>query len=107
MESSRSARRSSVAAPKAPVLAGSGKKPKDLTLDEKVFGAEVKPHLVYEAVRAEANAARAGTHSVKSRGLGGAGRSKPWRQKGTGRARAGTPRAPDWTGGGAAFAVRT
>jgi large subunit ribosomal protein L4 len=96
-----------VPAPKAPVLDGSGKKSKDLTLDESVFGAEVKPHLVYEAVRAEANAARAGTHSVKSRGLIAGGRSKPWRQKGTGRARAGTTRAPHWTGGGAAFAVRT
>src|SRR3954463_10545020 len=107
MESSRSARRSSVAAPKAPVLDGSGKKSKDLTLDEKVFGAEVKPHLVYEAVRAEANAARAGSHHVKSRGLIAGGRSKPWRQKGTGRARAGTTRAPNWTGGGVAFAVRS
>jgi large subunit ribosomal protein L4 len=96
-----------VAAPKAPVLDGSGKKSKDLTLDESVFGAEVKPHLVYEAVRAEANAARAGSHHVKSRGLIAGGRSKPWRQKGTGRARAGTTRAPHWTGGGVAFAVRS
>ena len=96
-----------MAAPKAPVLDGSGKKSKDLTLDESVFGAEVKPHLVYEAVRAEANAARAGSHHVKSRGLIAGGRSKPWRQKGTGRARAGTTRAPHWTGGGVAFAVRS
>jgi large subunit ribosomal protein L4 len=96
-----------VAAPKAPVLDGSGKKAKDLTLDETVFGAEVKPHLVHEAVRAELSADRAGTRAVKSRGLVAGGRSKPWRQKGTGRARAGTTRAPHWTGGGAAFAVRT
>jgi len=72
-----------------------------------VFGAEVKPHLVHEAVRAELNAQRAGTHGVKTRGLVAGGRGKPWRQKGTGRARAGTTRAPQWTGGGAAFHPRT
>jgi large subunit ribosomal protein L4 len=96
-----------VAAPKAPVLDGSGKKSKDLTLDEGIFAADVKPHLVHETVRAEMNAARAGTRALKSRGLVAGGRSKPWRQKGTGRARAGTTRAPHWTGGGAAFAPRT
>jgi large subunit ribosomal protein L4 len=96
-----------VAAPKAPVLDGTGKKSKDLTLDERIFAAEVKPHLVHEAVRAELSADRAGTRAFKSRGLVRGGRSKPWRQKGTGRARAGTTRAPHWTGGGAAFAVRT
>jgi large subunit ribosomal protein L4 len=68
-----------------------------------VFGADVKPHLVHEAVRAELNAQRAGTRGAKSRGLVSGGRSKPWRQKGTGRARAGSTRAPHWTGGGAAF----
>ena len=91
----------------APVLDAAGKKSKDLTLDERVFGAEVKPHLVHEAVRAEMSADRAATRAVKSRGLVAGGRSKPWRQKGTGRARAGTTRAPHWTGGGVAFAVRT
>ena len=68
-----------------------------------MFAAEVKPHLVHETVRAEMNAARAGTRGGKSRGLVAGGRSKPWRQKGTGRARAGTTRAPQWTGGGMAF----
>jgi large subunit ribosomal protein L4 len=68
-----------------------------------VFGADVKPHLVHEAVRAELNAQRAGTRGAKSRGLVSGGRSKPWRQKGTGRARAGSTRAPHWTGGGVAF----
>jgi len=63
----------------------------------------VKPHLVHEAVRAELNAQRAGTRGAKSRGLVSGGRSKPWRQKGTGRARAGSTRAPHWTGGGVAF----
>jgi len=96
-----------VAAPKAPILDAAGKKSKDATLEEAVFAAEVKPHLVHEAVRAEQNAQRAGTRAVKSRGLVAGGRGKPWRQKGTGRARAGTTRAPQWTGGGAAFAPRT
>jgi len=96
-----------VPAPKVPLLDGSGKKAKDLTLDERVFGADVKPHLVHEAVRAELNASRAATRGVKSRGLVAGGRSKPWRQKGTGRARAGSTRAPHWTGGGVAFAVRS
>jgi large subunit ribosomal protein L4 len=54
-------------------------------------------------VRAEMNAHRSGTRAAKSRGLVAGGRSKPWRQKGTGRARAGTSRAPHWTGGGVAF----
>jgi large subunit ribosomal protein L4 len=93
-----------VAAPKAPLLDASGKKGKDLTLAEDVFGAELKPHVVHETVRAEAAAARSGTRAAKSRGLVAGGRSKPWRQKGTGRARAGTSRAPQWTGGGVAFA---
>jgi large subunit ribosomal protein L4 len=86
---------------KAPVLGGA--KAKQVSLEESVFAAEVKPHLVHEAVRAELNAARAGTQGGKSRGLVAGGRSKPWRQKGTGRARAGTTRAPQWTGGGLAF----
>jgi large subunit ribosomal protein L4 len=73
-------------------------------LDEAIFAAEVKAHLVHEAVRAEANARRAGTVQTKSRGMVSGGRSKPWRQKGTGRARAGTVRAPQFEGGGHAFA---
>jgi large subunit ribosomal protein L4 len=93
-----------VAAPKAPLLDGTGGTAKELALDESVFGAELKPHLVHQAVRAELNSARAGTRAAKSRGLVAGGRSKPWRQKGTGRARAGTTRAPHWTGGGVAFA---
>ena len=90
-------------APKAPLLDSAGKKSKDVTLEESVFAAEVKPHVVHETVRAELNARRPGTRGAKSRGLVAGGRSKPWRQKGTGRARAGTSRAPHWTGGGVAF----
>jgi large subunit ribosomal protein L4 len=94
-------------APKAPLLDATGKKSKDVSLEASVFGAEVKPHLVHEAVRAELNADRKGKHGVKTRGLVSGGRSKPWRQKGTGRARAGTTRAPHWKGGGVAFEPRT
>jgi large subunit ribosomal protein L4 len=95
------------AAPKAPLLDAGGKKAQDVTLEEAVFGADVKEHLLHEVVRAEMNADRAGTRAVKSRGLVSGGRSKPWRQKGTGRARAGTTRAPHWTGGGVTFQPRT
>jgi large subunit ribosomal protein L4 len=90
-----------MAAPKAPVLGGTSAK--DVSLDEAVFGVELKPHLVHEAVRAEANSHRQGTGAAKSRGLVSGGRAKPWRQKGTGRARQGTIRAPQFTGGGVAF----
>jgi large subunit ribosomal protein L4 len=91
-----------VAAPKAKLVGGSAAK--DVALDAEVFGAEVKPHLVHETVRAELNARRAGTRGAKTRGLVSGGRAKPWRQKGTGRARAGTTRAPQFTGGGVVFA---
>jgi large subunit ribosomal protein L4 len=89
-----------MAAPKAPYLGKSG----DVTLEEAVFAVEVKPHLVHEAVRSEQNAQRAGTAATKSRGLVSGGRAKPWRQKGTGRARQGTTRAPQFAGGGHTFA---
>jgi large subunit ribosomal protein L4 len=59
--------------------------------------------LVHEAVRAELNARRHGTASTKTRGEVSGGGSKPWRQKGTGRARAGSSRSPVWTGGGTVF----
>jgi len=93
-----------VAAPKAPLLGVTGQSSREKALDEDVFGSDVKLHLVHEAVRAEMNARRAGTQSAKSRGLVSGGRGKPWRQKGTGRARAGTIRAPQFTGGGVVFA---
>jgi large subunit ribosomal protein L4 len=93
-----------VASVNAPLLDAAGKKSKDVALEESIFGAEIKAHLVHEAVRAEANAHRAGTFASKSRGMVSGGRAKPWRQKGTGRARAGTVRAPQFTTGGHAFA---
>jgi large subunit ribosomal protein L4 len=87
----------------APVLDAKGAATKDFELEAVVFEAEVKPHLVHETVRAEMAAARAGTRGAKSRGMVTGGRAKPWRQKGTGRARQGTIRAPQWKGGGVAF----
>jgi large subunit ribosomal protein L4 len=89
---------------KAPVLSLSGGGSKtEANVDDAVFGADVKPHLVHEAVRAELNAHRQGTRAAKSRGMVSGGRSKPWRQKGTGRARQGTIRAPQFKGGGVTF----
>ena len=90
-----------MAALKASVIGGATAR--DVTLEAAVFGAELRKHLVHEAVRAELNAHRAGTRGGKSRGLVSGGRAKPWRQKGTGRARQGTIRAPQFVGGGVAF----
>ncbi|MCA1832257.1 MAG: 50S ribosomal protein L4 [Actinomycetota bacterium] len=72
-------------------------------LDERVFGAQVNVPLMHQVVRAQLAAARAGTHSTKTRADVSGGGKKPWRQKGTGRARQGSTRAPHWLGGGVAF----
>jgi large subunit ribosomal protein L4 len=85
--------------PDAPIL-GSTKK---LTLDADVFGAPFNGPLVHEVVLAELAARRRGTHATRSRGLVRGGSAKPWRQKGTGRARQGTIRAPHFAGGGVVF----
>jgi large subunit ribosomal protein L4 len=74
-----------------------------VTLDETAFEAAFNMPLVHEAVRAELNARRQGTSSTKTRGQVSGGGAKPWRQKGTGRARAGSSRSPVWTGGGTVF----
>jgi large subunit ribosomal protein L4 len=76
-----------------------------LVVSDAVFGAEYKPALVHQVVTAYMAAARAGTKAQKSRSAVRGGGSKPWRQKGTGRARAGTTRSPLWRGGGQAFAA--
>ena len=73
------------------------------TLDDGAFEARFNMPLVHEAVRAELNARRQGTASTKTRGEVSGGGAKPWRQKGTGRARAGSSRSPIWTGGGTVF----
>src|ERR1700704_983486 len=85
--------------PDAPVLGGS----KKVKLDDGAFGAGFKGPLVHQSVRAEQAARRRGTASTKTRGLVSGGGAKPWRQKGTGRARAGSNRSPIWTGGGVTF----
>jgi large subunit ribosomal protein L4 len=72
-------------------------------LDPVAFEAAFNNPVVHEAVRAELNARRHGTASTKTRGEVSGGGSKPWRQKGTGRARAGSSRSPVWTGGGTVF----
>lgn len=75
----------------------------DIDLDDAIFGAEVKDHLLYAAVRYQRAKARAGTHESKRRSDVRGGGKKPWRQKGTGRARQGSTRAPHWRGGGTVF----
>jgi len=85
--------------PEAPVLGGL----ESVKLDAAAFGARFLGPLVHQSVRAEQAARRRGTASTKTRGLVSGGGAKPWRQKGTGRARAGSSRSPIWTGGGVAF----
>jgi large subunit ribosomal protein L4 len=85
--------------PDAPILGGA----KKVKLDATAFGARFKKALVHESVRAEQAARRRGTAATKTRGNVSGGGAKPWRQKGTGRARAGSSRSPVWTGGGIAF----
>jgi large subunit ribosomal protein L4 len=72
-------------------------------LEPAAFEARFNMPVVHETVRAEMAARRQGTHSTKTRGQVSGGGAKPWRQKGTGRARAGSSRSPLWTGGGTAF----
>ncbi len=71
-----------------------------LELSDAVFGAPVKEHLFYDMVRYQLAARRAGTHAVKGRAQVSGGGRKPWKQKGTGRARQGSIRSPQWRGGG-------
>jgi large subunit ribosomal protein L4 len=72
-------------------------------LSDTVFGVTPNTHAVHLVVRSQMAGARQGTHDSKTRGEVSGGGAKPFRQKGTGRARAGTTRAPQWTGGGAVF----
>jgi large subunit ribosomal protein L4 len=85
----------------APILGAATTK--KVKLDDTAFGARFNGPLVHESVRAELNARRRGTASTKTRGQVRGGGAKPWRQKGTGRARAGSTRSPIWTGGGITF----
>ncbi|MHB8533279.1 MAG: 50S ribosomal protein L4 [Solirubrobacteraceae bacterium] len=89
--------------PDAPVLGGTSSTAKKVKLDEAAFGARFAGTLVHQSVRAEQAARRRGTAATKTRGEVSGGGAKPWRQKGTGRARAGSNRSPVWTGGGIVF----
>lgn len=72
-------------------------------LKEEIFGIKTRPHLLHQMVVMQLNNRRAGTAATKSKGLVRGGGKKPWRQKGTGRARAGSIRSPLWVGGGTIF----
>ncbi len=72
-------------------------------VDERIFDSEVKEHLFYEIIRAQLANRRSGTACTKTRGEVSGGGRKPWKQKGTGRARAGSSRSPVWRGGGISF----
>lgn len=87
---------------KLPVLDPSGKKVADRELPAAWFEASVNVSLMHQAVVAGLAAARSGTHATKTRGEVSGGGRKPWRQKGTGRARHGSIRSPQWVGGGVA-----
>jgi large subunit ribosomal protein L4 len=78
----------------------------NVALSDEVFGTDFNEGLVHQVVTAYMAAGRAGTKAQKSRAEVAGGGRKPWRQKGTGRARAGTIRSPLWRGGGRAFAAR-
>lgn len=85
------------------VVTVDNKKAGSVDLDPVVFEAAVKPQLFHAEVRRQLSARHRGTHSTKNRAAVSGGGSKPWRQKGTGRARQGTIRAPQWKGGGVVF----
>ena len=80
-----------------------GQKTTDLELNESVFGVEVNEALLHQAVVMQLAAQRLGTHATKTRGMVRGGGRKPWKQKGTGRARSGSTRSPIWVGGGTVF----
>ena len=75
----------------------------DIELDDRIFDAKVNPHLFYDVVRMHLASQRKGSAATKNRTLVRGGGAKPWRQKGTGRARAGSRRSPLWRGGGTIF----
>jgi len=89
--------------PKAAVYDMTNTKVGDIDLSEDIFGVEINEGLVHQAVVMQMASWRLGTHSTKTRGDVRGGGKKPWRQKGTGRARAGSRRSPLWRGGGTIF----
>lgn len=89
--------------PKVDVYDINGKKVSDIELNEKVFGIEPNNQAIFDMVLLQRASWRQGTHKVKNRTEVAGGGKKPWRQKGTGRARQGSIRAPQWRGGGVVF----
>jgi large subunit ribosomal protein L4 len=89
--------------PKVAVYNMEGKQVGELELNDAIFGVEVNQDLMHKAVLSQLANRRQGTASVKTRGLVSGGGRKPWRQKGTGRARQGSIRSPQWVGGGVVF----
>lgn len=92
--------------PKVALYNLSGEQIDDIELKDSVFGIEVNQHVLYEVVKNQLANKRQGTQSVKTRSEVRGGGRKPWRQKGTGRARQGSIRAPHWVGGGVSFAPK-
>ncbi len=88
---------------KVPICDTKGKKIDEITLNPLLFEEKINKWAVYQTVRAERNALRRGTASTRTRNEVRGGGAKPWRQKGTGRARAGSIRSPLWAGGGIVF----
>ena len=84
----------------------SGVKVGEIQLNDAVFGVEVNEAVMHQAVVRQLSNERLGTHATKTRGMVRGGGRKPWKQKGTGRARAGSIRSPIWVGGGRAFAAK-
>ena len=89
--------------PTIALLNQSGEKIKDLNLSNDVFAVELNQQVIYDVVNQQRAAMRQGTHDTKGRSEVRGGGRKPWRQKGTGRARQGSIRAPQWVGGGTVF----
>ncbi|MGI6697880.1 MAG: 50S ribosomal protein L4 [Clostridia bacterium] len=92
--------------PKVAVYNTEGKQVGEIDLKDEIFGAEVNQPLLHQAVQVYLANQRQGTHSAKTRAEVRGGGRKPWRQKGTGRARHGSIRSPQWTGGGVVFAPK-
>lgn len=89
--------------PKVAVYNSANQQVGDIELNDSVFGVEMNVGLVHQAVVMQLASRRLGTHATKTRGLVRGGGRKPWRQKGTGRARSGSTRSPLWVGGGTVF----
>ena len=89
--------------PKVAVYNSANQQVGDIELSDSVFGVEMNAGLLHQAVVMQLASRRLGTHSTKTRGLVRGGGRKPWRQKGTGRARSGSTRSPLWVGGGTVF----